>query len=96
MKWVRGFGYSSSSASSRCSEGEEDGGEVVGRRVYSCEVGGIVGLERKSVAVPISLRNTITISLESEVVKSRVGVSGRGCRAGLGQVGRVLAAGRWW
>ena len=50
----------------------------MGRRVYSCEVGGIVGLERKSVAVPISLRNTITISLESEVVKSRVGVSGRG------------------
>ena len=63
MKWVRGFGYSSS-ASSRCSEGEEEEGEVVGRRVYSCEVGGIVGLERKSVAVPISLRNTITISLE--------------------------------
>ena len=98
VKWARGFGYSlpwswswfCSSWSWFCEDGKEEE-EVVGRRVYSCEVSGIVGLERKSVAVPISLRNTITISLESEVVKSRVGGPGRACRVGLGQVGWVLA-----
>ena len=76
VKWVRGFGYSLPWSSSWswfwswswswfccCEDGKEEG-EVVGRRVYSCGEGGIVGLERKSVAVPISLRNTITISLE--------------------------------